>query len=101
MLPRATRWLVPLLTVPLSIAAKASVASAQAAPFQPTTARVPESSQQPASPSTAPADNAPPRLLHFVSAEYPAEARTANIEGSVVLSLTVDENGHVSEASVV
>jgi len=39
-------------------------------------------------------------LLHSVAPEYPREAREKHIEGSVVLELQVDSNGHVSDAHV-
>jgi TonB family protein len=90
------------LTLPLAHAANAR---AQAAPFQPSTARVGGAASDSTtsgspSPSPAQADNAPPRLLHFVPAVYSDEARAQNIEGSVVLQLTIDETGHVTDAEV-
>jgi TonB family protein len=39
-------------------------------------------------------------LLHSVPPQYPREAREKHIEGSVVLELQVDSNGHVSDAHV-
>src|SRR5205814_1137455 len=43
----------------------------------------------------------PPRLVHFVQADYPAEALAAGLHGSVLLSLEIDTEGHVTEASVI
>jgi TonB family protein len=56
-----------------------------------------------APPTAQPASqaSAPPRLLRFVEAEYPAEARAAGLEANVVLLLTIDPTGRVAEASVV
>ena len=42
----------------------------------------------------------PPRLEHFVEAEYPAEARKKGIEATVVLRLELDAEGKVTEAAV-
>jgi TonB family protein len=42
-----------------------------------------------------------PELLHFVEADYPAEARAQGLQAEVVLSLDVDEEGKVTHASVV
>ena len=39
-------------------------------------------------------------LLHSVPPQYPREAREKHIEGSVVLELQIDSNGHVSDAHV-
>lgn len=62
-------------------------------------------SAQGASPSPPPtvdaAESASPRLQHFVLADYPAEARAAGLDGSVVLRLTIDASGNVSDAEVV
>ena len=107
MLSRAFRPFAPLLAGSLPLLAASSTALAQAAPFAPSTDRGanasngadPLASASP-SPSAAPADNATPRLLHFVPAEYPAEARAQNIEGAVLLTLTIDEHGRFSEATV-
>ena len=41
-----------------------------------------------------------PQLVHFVSAEYPPEAQKAGLQADVVLRLTIDETGHVTEAEV-
>ena len=41
-----------------------------------------------------------PQLNHFVSADYPPEAQKAGLQADVVLRLTIDETGHVTEAEV-
>lgn len=41
-----------------------------------------------------------PELLEFVPAEYPPEAKSAGVEGTVVLSLVIDEEGAVTQAVV-
>jgi TonB family protein len=43
----------------------------------------------------------PPRLVTFVDAEYPSEARENNLSASVELELLVDGDGTVSDARVV
>ncbi|HEX6764359.1 MAG TPA: TonB family protein, partial [Polyangiaceae bacterium] len=42
----------------------------------------------------------PPELVKFVEAPYPEEARAQGIEGAVVLELTVDAEGKVTQAIV-
>ena len=42
----------------------------------------------------------PPRLLGEIQQIYPARARAADIEGSVTLSLLIDEHGKVDKVSV-
>lgn len=42
----------------------------------------------------------PPVVTQAVEAEYPEEARAAGVSGTVVMQLTVDEYGHVSDATV-
>jgi TonB family protein len=42
----------------------------------------------------------PPHLLGEVQQIYPARARTADIQGSVTLSLLIDEHGEVNKVSV-
>lgn len=42
----------------------------------------------------------PPQLVSFPKPEYPPMARTLRVEGVVVVSVLVDENGQVQEASV-
>jgi TonB family protein len=41
-----------------------------------------------------------PRLTQFVQADYPPEALAQGIEGAVLLQLTLDATGHVTEATV-
>jgi protein TonB len=41
-----------------------------------------------------------PKLKHFVQPEYPSLARTADIEGTVIVKITVDERGRVIAASI-
>ncbi|GEM_PF-3621366 len=41
-----------------------------------------------------------PRMLNKAIPEYPQEARENGIQGQVVLSVTIDENGHVINAEV-
>src|SRR5689334_21580954 len=43
----------------------------------------------------------PPRLLEFVEAPYPEEARERGQEGDVGLKLTIDAEGRVTDAIVV
>lgn len=42
----------------------------------------------------------PPVLVHFVAASYPDGARSAGLEGSVLLRLQVERNGQVSLAEI-
>ncbi|HEV2844460.1 MAG TPA: TonB family protein, partial [Thermoanaerobaculia bacterium] len=42
----------------------------------------------------------PPQLVSFPKPEYPPMARTLRVEGIVVVSVLVDENGQVQEARV-
>ncbi len=42
----------------------------------------------------------PPELVEFVPAEYPPDAEAAGIQGSVVLSVVIGEDGSVREARV-
>ncbi len=48
-----------------------------------------------------PAATSAPRLTQFVQADYPADALAQGLEGSVLLELTVDPTGHVSQVTVV
>jgi TonB family protein len=43
----------------------------------------------------------PPELLEFVEAEYPPEAEAARVEGAVILSIVIGEDGGVRQAEVV
>lgn len=51
-------------------------------------------------PEEAPATITPPRLIHFESAPYPAEAQAAGLEANVVLQLDIDREGNVTNALV-
>ena len=52
-------------------------------------------------PTPAPAgETTPPELVKFVEAEYPREARDKELEANVVLELTVDAEGKVTNAVV-
>jgi TonB family protein len=55
----------------------------------------------PTAPSPSPSALVPPRLVTFVDATYPAEARAAGLEAEVELELTIDVTGHVSQARAV
>ncbi|HVR19181.1 MAG TPA: TonB-dependent receptor [Polyangiaceae bacterium] len=46
------------------------------------------------------ADVRMPELLEFVNAPYPPEAEKAGLEANVVLKLTIDKDGRVTEAEV-
>lgn len=48
----------------------------------------------------AAAELRPPQLLESVEAEYPEPARAARLEGSVILRLSIDAEGRVTEAEV-
>jgi TonB family protein len=54
-----------------------------------------------ATPPAEVAATSPPRLTQFVQADYPPDALAAGREGSVLLELTVDPTGHVTQATVV
>jgi TonB family protein len=59
----------------------------------------------PTTPNGSPAETPPPRALaprltRFVQAEYPAEALAQGIEGAVLLRITVDAQGAVTEVDV-
>ncbi len=69
----------------------AGAASAQIAPTTPQGTR---NREQP------PAQTAAPRLTQFVQADYPADALAQGVEGSVLLQLSVDVEGHVTDAQV-
>jgi TonB family protein len=51
-------------------------------------------------PGPAAGETAAPRLTQFVQADYPPEALAQGIEGAVLLQLSVDAAGHVTEARV-
>ncbi|WP_438024588.1 TonB-dependent siderophore myxochelin receptor MxcH [Sorangium sp. So ce233] len=46
-------------------------------------------------------ENHPPVLLSFVEADYPAAALAQGLEGTVVLRLTIESDGRVSDAELV
>ena len=56
--------------------------------------------EQGATPAPPPAE-APPRLLRFIEAAYPAAALAEGVEGAVLLALAIDAEGHVTSATVV
>ena len=41
-----------------------------------------------------------PELLNFVDAEYPESAKTDKVEAAVVMLLTLDDKGKVTEVSI-
>ncbi|MBL8605020.1 MAG: TonB family protein [Myxococcales bacterium] len=57
--------------------------------------------QDPTPTPGTPTGSVAPRLRQFVQAPYPAEALAANAEGAVLLQLTLDAEGRVTEATVV
>lgn len=70
------------------------------------TAAAPASAQigattRPEAPPESPVATVPPRLTQFIQAEYPADALAQGLEGSVLLELTIDPTGHVTQAIVV
>ncbi|RMG11858.1 MAG: TonB family protein [Deltaproteobacteria bacterium] len=50
--------------------------------------------------SAAPVLTKAPELIHFVDAEYPEAAKAEGVEGEVVLTLTLDETGRVTDVAV-
>ncbi len=62
---------------------------------------VPALAQQPAPPAEAPARVEPPRLVERVEAQYPEEARKQGLAATVLLRLTVGEDGLVRDAAVI
>ena len=69
------------------------VAAPAAAQFERPT--VPAADEGPSTPVTM------PKLLQFVSAAYPPEARTAGLAADVLLRITIDETGKVTDVEVV
>jgi TonB family protein len=54
-------------------------------------------------PSANPSDDSqivPGRLVHKVDPKYPKEARKQNLEGTVVLQVTVEKNGNVTDIAI-
>ncbi len=79
---------------------RARVLVATLAAAAPASAQIGATTQ--ADPTTpAPAATAAPRLTQFVQADYPAEALAQGLEGSVLLELTIDPTGHVTQVTVV
>lgn len=66
----------------------------------PAAAQIGATTQAEAPPAT-PAATSAPRLTQFIQAEYPADALAQGFEGSVLLELTIDPTGHVTQATVV
>src|SRR6185436_13360163 len=59
-----------------------------------------EAARAPTAPPAAAGAVVPPRLSHFVDADYPKEALDAGLTADVVLRLRVEADGSVSEAEV-
>jgi len=76
-----------------------ALALALLAPAQALAQIAPTSPQNPA-PGQAPNAAVAPRLTQFVQAEYPPEALAQGVEGSVLLELSVDATGQVTDARV-
>lgn len=66
-----------------------------AVPSGPGTGVVRPPEEQPAAPKVV-----PPKILKFVNAPYPKEAEEQGLQGSVILSLTIDKTGKVTKADV-
>src|SRR5690349_410156 len=64
-----------------------------AVPSGPGTGVVRQPEEQPAAPKVV-----PPKIVKFVNAPYPKEAEEQGLQGSVVLSLTIDKTGKVTKA---
>lgn len=106
----------PPRPAPARQAARAQEAEPAAAPApavatQATPAPVMQAALAPAAPNSEPAISTntyyedgqldtPPRLLGVVQQVYPGRARAADIEGSVTLTLLIDEQGRVTGVSV-
>jgi TonB family protein len=56
--------------------------------------------QMPLPPSTAPDQLLPPRLLEAAAATYPEQALSRGLEATVLLGLSIDEQGQVTAADV-
>src|SRR6266540_5371689 len=56
------------------------------------------SAEEPSSPGTL---TRPPELIEFVPADYPPDAEAAGVQGAVVLSIVIGEDGEVRQAEVV
>ncbi len=88
-------------SVGVATAALAHAAFGQPAPTPTPTTAAAAATAEPTAPTSSPGAPVPPRLVTFVDATYPTEARAAGLEGEVELELTVDVTGHVSQARVV
>jgi len=86
---------VPLNAQAQSAAPPAPAGSAKAPP-----ASAAEAARAPTAPPAAAGAVVPPRLSHFVDAQYPKPALDAGITADVVLRLRVEADGTVSEAEV-
>ncbi|MCB9661528.1 MAG: TonB-dependent siderophore myxochelin receptor MxcH [Sandaracinaceae bacterium] len=98
------------LTVGLSLLSPRAPAPAlaQGTPSQAAPEAAPETTEE--APAPAPDEQAPaaapepavvpPRLIQFVEADYPPEALAAGVAGRVVLRLTIDAEGTVTEAEI-
>jgi TonB family protein len=65
----------------------------------PASAQIGATTQAEAQP-TEPASSVAPRLTRFVQADYPPEALAQGLEGSVLLELTIDPAGQVTQVTV-
>ena len=93
-----TRRLIASVTVS---AATLSVVAALAIRTFPLEARVPQSSRTPRAPA-APVEivSGGEQLLHSAMPEYPRRAIHQRVEGEVVLDITIDDRGEVTDARV-
>lgn len=80
-------------------AAEAPPAAAPEAPGE-APAEPPTEAEEPAQPAL-PEGFEPPKLIEEVQPDYPAEAQAQKLAGDVVLLVTIDETGTVTEATVV
>jgi TonB family protein len=86
------------LALLLAASAYAPAANAQRGTTgTPGAAVAPPTDEPPPTPARAPVT--PPNLTHFEHADYPKEAEEAGLEASVVLVLSIDETGKVTQAT--
>lgn len=85
---RASSGCLVLLSLVVALG-RASVAYAQS-----------PSAQSTESPDAGVTEVVPPRVAGSFDAAYPPEALAARVEGTVVLSVTIDKSGHVVEVKV-
>jgi TonB family protein len=94
-----------ILAAPSSRAAEPAPPAAEPAAPAPGRERPAEQDAPPAPPAAEPAPagtlTRAPELVEFVAAEYPPEAEAAGVEGAVVLSIVIGEDGEVRQAVVV